>query len=357
MDFRRATALFADPAFDGDPVQIYEPGPDDPPLPPDEPNDCGPESPTGVVEEPLGGFGTTDAPGTTPTKYYVNNVEVRVATERVQYLDVNGRLITESLRDYSRKTVRKAYSSLDKFLAVWNDAEKKQAILEELATQGMFLGKNSPSRSGATTIRSISSVTSLSTSFRSLGEERADRVRKRNVFGKYGEKARAVLDTLLQKYADSGITSVESLEILKVDPLTTHGTPVEIVKLFGGRVGYLAAIRDLEAALYQNAARLHAQRLQSGPRASVNHAQGRRNLRQATRSAFEQLGWMFFLKIFDDREKEMEIVRSDYRSCPTEAFALVGGADRRRRRLMAKLCSTSSTTLLLPKLCRPDAWR
>jgi type I restriction enzyme R subunit len=84
--------------------------------------------------------------------------------------------------------------------------------------------------------------------------ERAERVRKRNVFGKYGDKARAVLEALLQKYADSGIASVESLEILKVDPLRDFGTPVEIIRLFGGRDNYLAAIRDLETALYDKAA-------------------------------------------------------------------------------------------------------
>ena len=84
--------------------------------------------------------------------------------------------------------------------------------------------------------------------------ERAERVKKRNVFGKYGDKARAVLNALLQKYADTGITSVESMDILRVDPLTTFGTPVEIVKIFGGRAEYLAAIREMESELYQKAA-------------------------------------------------------------------------------------------------------
>jgi type I restriction enzyme R subunit len=84
--------------------------------------------------------------------------------------------------------------------------------------------------------------------------ERADKVRKRNVFGAYGDQARAVLEALLQKYADAGIRSVESLEILKVDPLPNLGTPVEIVKLFGGKSAYLAAVRQLETALYQKAA-------------------------------------------------------------------------------------------------------
>jgi type I restriction enzyme R subunit len=245
MDFRRATALFADPSFDGDPVQIYDPGPNDPPVPPDD----DPES--GVVREDPPIFGDPPGPGT--TKYYVNNVEVRVATERVQYLDASGKLITESLKDYSRKTVRQDYASLNVFLTAWNGAEKKQAILEELAAKGVFLdelaGQVGREYDAFDLVCHVAFDQPPLTR-----KERAEKVKKRNVFGKYGEKARAVLDALLQKYADSGITSVESLEILKVDPLTAHGTPVEIVKLFGGRDGYLAAIRELETALYQRAA-------------------------------------------------------------------------------------------------------
>jgi type I restriction enzyme R subunit len=144
MDFKRATSLFADPDFDGDPVQIYEPKGDETVVPPDEPTPFDPDSVQedhppygGNGSDPFGGSGTGD--GSQPTRYYVNNVEVRVATERVQYLDEHGKLITESLKDYSRKTVRQAYASLDAFLTVWNDAEKKQAILEELAAKGVFL--------------------------------------------------------------------------------------------------------------------------------------------------------------------------------------------------------------------------
>jgi type I restriction enzyme, R subunit len=245
MDFRRATALFADPSFDGDPVQIYDPGPEDPPVPPDD----DPESVVVREDPPIIG----DPPGPGTTKYYVNNVEVRVATERVQYLDASGKLITESLKDYSRKTVRQDYASLNDFLTVWNDAEKKQAILEELAAKGVFLDELA--EQVGRQYDAFDLVCHVAFDQPPLTrKERAEKVKKRNVFGKYGEKARAVLDALLQKYADSGITSVESLEILKVDPLTAHGTPVEIVKLFGGRDGYLAAIRELETALYQQAA-------------------------------------------------------------------------------------------------------
>jgi type I restriction enzyme R subunit len=251
MDFKRATALFADPDFDGDPVQIYEPKEGDTVVPPDESTDTAYPEP-GASGDALHD-GPDDSTGDQPTRYYVNNVEVRVATERVQYLDEQGKLITESLKDYSRRTVRQAYATLDAFLTVWNDAEKKQAVLEELAVKGVFLEELA--EQVGRDYDAFDLVCHVAYDAPPLTrKERAEKVKKRNVFGKYGDKARAVLDALLQKYADSGITSVESLEILKVDPLTAHGTPVEIVKLFGGRDGYLAAIRELEAALYRKVA-------------------------------------------------------------------------------------------------------
>lgn len=254
MDFKRATALFADPDFDGDPVQIYEPGPDDPPIPPDDdPGGDGSEQPPGgnggVIVDPPGSGG--GGPGI--TRYVVDNVEVTVATERVQYLDADGKLITESLTDYTRKTVRSAYTSLDDFLSVWNDAERKQVVLEELAAKGVFLDELS--EQVGRDYDAFDLICHVVFDRPPLTRrERAQQVKKKDIFTKYGDKARAVLDALLQKYADAGITSVESLEILKVDPLTSYGTPIEIVKLFGGKPGYLAAIRELETALYQEAA-------------------------------------------------------------------------------------------------------
>lgn len=256
MDFRRATALFADPTFDGDPVQIYEPGPDDPPTPPDDPNDGDND---GEEDGHDGDDGTTDPPiidifpPTGPKKYYVNNVAVTVATERVQYLDEQGKLITESLKDYSRKTLRQTYASLDEFLTVWSEADKKQAILEELATKGVFLDELA--EQVGRDYDAFDLICHVAFDSPPLTrKERAQNVKKRNVFGKYGDRARAVLDALLQKYADVGIKSVESMEILKLDPLRSFGTPVEIIKLFGGKDGYLTALRELEQALYPHAA-------------------------------------------------------------------------------------------------------
>lgn len=138
MDFKQATALFADPAFDGDPVQIYEPGPDEPTAPPEVTTDGGEQDgPEAAILDFLVG---PDAPTErSPTKYYVDDVEVAVATERVQYLGEDGRLITESLKDHSRKALRKEYASLDQFLNAWKGADRKQAILEELASKGVFI--------------------------------------------------------------------------------------------------------------------------------------------------------------------------------------------------------------------------
>jgi type I restriction enzyme R subunit len=167
------------------------------------------------------------------TKYYVDDVEVAVATGRVQYLDASGNLITESLRDYSRRTVRKAYSSLDTFLTARNGAERKQAIIEELTRQGVFLDELAEQVGNE--YDAFDLVCHVAFDEPPLTRrERAERVTKRHVFANYGEQTRAVLQALLDKYADGDVRSVKSLDILKLDPLRAFGTPVEIVKLFGG---------------------------------------------------------------------------------------------------------------------------
>lgn len=253
MDFKRATALFADPDFDGDPVQVYEPKEGETVVPPDN------VTAESEVKENAGLYDTIDNGGAlddnshgTPRKYYVDDVEVRIATERVQYLDADGKLITESLKDYTRRTLRKTYTSLNAFLNAWNDAERKQALVDELATRGVFLDELA--EQVGRDYDAFDLVCHIAFDQRPLTRrERAERMNKRHVFAKYAEQARAVLQALLQKYADSGLRSVESLDILKVDPLTTFGTPIEIVSLFGGKDKYMAAIRLLETELYQAA--------------------------------------------------------------------------------------------------------
>jgi type I restriction enzyme R subunit len=255
MDFKRATALFADPDFDGDPVQIYEPGEGETVVPPDEPPSPGEDEPTGdpMEEQPgpyVPGEGGDSEP---PKRYFVDDVPVSVAIERVQYLDADGKLITESLTDYTRKTVQKSFATLNDFLNRWNSAEQKKALIEELAGQGLFIDELAAQVGND--YDAFDLICHIAYDQPPLTrQERADGVKKRNVFAKYGDKARAVLEALLVKYADSGIESVESMETLKVDPLRGFGTPIEIVQLFGGKDAYRTALRELEDALYTTAA-------------------------------------------------------------------------------------------------------
>jgi type I restriction enzyme R subunit len=251
MDFKRATALFADPHFDGDPVQVYEPKPGESPVPPDERPEA--QLPTGAGFPQLPeGAPLPEVREPTP-KYVVDDVEVSIVSERVQYLDANGKLITESLKDYTRKAVHKAYASLNAFLNAWNDADRKQAVIDELATHGVFLDELAEQVGRDLDAFDLICHVAFDQPPRTR-RERAEKVRKRNVFGKYGDKARAVLEALLDKYAAAGLKSVESLEILKVDPLTKFGTPVEIVHFFGGKQNYVTAIQELETQLYEEAA-------------------------------------------------------------------------------------------------------
>ena len=251
MDFKRATELFADRDFDGDPVSIYEPGKNDPvdPLEGSDGNDAGQED----DEEDTGpwtGPGPVDPP--TGQKVYVDDVEVSVIGERVQFMDENGHLITESARDYSRKGILREYQSLDDFLQRWNSAEQKQAIITELEERGVMfdmLQEAVGREYGAFDLVCHVAFDQPPLTRR----ERADNVRKRDYFTRYGEEARAVLEALLLKYADEGIDDIESMEVLKVQPLSNLGTPIEIVKMFGSKVEYIRALRDLEALLYAEA--------------------------------------------------------------------------------------------------------
>jgi len=254
MDFKRATALFADPDFDGDPVQIYEPGEDDDVVPPDDPADGGEGDPEDVIvfDPPPPEGPDADGPEA-PHRYYVDDVEVSVSVERVQYLDVDGRLITESLMDYSRKAIHGSYATLREFLASWNSADRKKVLLEEMTAQGVFFEELA--ELVGRDYDAFDLICHVAYDQPQLTrQERADGVKKRNVFGKYGDQARAVLEALLDKYADSGIQTVESMEVLLVDPFRGFGTPKEIVDLFGDENAYLAAISELESALYSTAA-------------------------------------------------------------------------------------------------------
>ena len=263
LDFKRATELFSDKDFDGEPVQIYEPGIGEPVAPPEPavpggmPGDAGPPGGASDPLDPLntlgpfaGGSGAADG----PKKYILgNNVTVSVARERVQYLNADGKLITESLRDYTRINLLKKYDSLDEFLQAWQQADRKAALLQELEGQGVLLEAlaDEVAHMGMVDLDPFDLLLHVAYDQPPLTRrERARRVHKRNVFTHYGPVARKVLEALLDKYADEGIATIESNEVFKLQPFTDLGSPVELVRSFGGRPQYLAALQTLERELY-----------------------------------------------------------------------------------------------------------
>jgi type I restriction enzyme R subunit len=254
IDFKKATELFADPAFDGDPVQIYEPGEDDPPVPPDEPaedDDGGDDDRNDPEPQPVL---PPDIENEKRVKYVVGGeVAVYVVAERIQYYGPDGKLITESLKDYTRNAVHKEFASLDAFLRRWNATDKKQVLFDELANQGILLealAEEVEKKSGKT-FDPFDLICHVAFDQPALSrKERADQVKKRDAFAKYGDQARAVLDALLEKYADEGIASIEDIKILTLDPFSRLGTAPELIKSFGGKPAYLQAVQELEQQLY-----------------------------------------------------------------------------------------------------------
>jgi type I restriction enzyme, R subunit len=259
MDFRGATSHFADADFDGEPVQIYQPEGDDPITPPDDapPSDDGED---GIPPEPGEDETIVDGPpditlpleGGGMRKVYVDGVGATIIAERVEYLDENGKLVTESLRDFTKKALKKRFSSLDDFLKRWKDAERKQAIIEELEAEGLPLDPIAEEL--AKDLDPFDLICHVAFDAKPLTRrERADNVKKRDVFAKYGDQARAVLDALLAKYADEGVLNLEDTEILRIPPLSGLGMPAQLIKAFGGRNGFVEAVHEMQSALYSEA--------------------------------------------------------------------------------------------------------
>jgi len=179
----------------------------------------------------------------------LGDVTVYVISERVQYYGPEGKLITESLKDYTRSTVLKDYGSLDEFLRRWNKADRKAAIIKELEAQGLLLepladevGKD---------FDPFDLICHVAFDQPPLTRrERAEHVKKRNYFTKYSAQAQQVLETLLDKYQDTGLENIEDIKILTLDPFKNMGTASELVSAFGGKPAYLAALYELENQLY-----------------------------------------------------------------------------------------------------------
>ncbi|MDG1301229.1 MAG: DEAD/DEAH box helicase family protein [Opitutae bacterium] len=262
VDFRKATNHFADPDFDGDPVQIYEPGEDDPMDPPED-EETPPWSPDGdTSDEDPGEY--SDPPTIPPgpggggkpeprEKIYVDGVPVKVVAERVEYLDESGKLVTESLKDFTKKALKKRFATLEDFLTTWNDAERKQAIIDELTAEGLSLdpladevGKD---------LDPFDLICHIAFDQPPLTRhDRAENVRKRDPFTKYGDQARKVLEALLAKYEDEGVLAIDDPKLLKVAPFSEIGLPLQLIKEFGGRKDFEEAVHEMQDALYQGEA-------------------------------------------------------------------------------------------------------
>lgn len=267
LDFKKATELFADERFDGIPEKVLDTTPENIADPEsdfeeklEEISEHDEEQVTGVDEPPAPPYQVTDTDDVGPLpeedekkirKFHVNGVAVGVIAQRVQYYDADGKLVTESFKDYTRKTLLKEYASLDDFTRKWQDAARKEAIIHELEQQGIIwevlaeeVGKDlDPFDMLCHVVYGQPPLTR---------KERAENVRKRNYFTKYSEAAQAVLDNLLDKYADAGVQEIESIQVLKLKPFDSMGTLPEIIKTgFGDRNGYNQALSELENEIYQ----------------------------------------------------------------------------------------------------------
>lgn len=267
LDFKKATELFADERFDGIPEKVMDTTPEDIADPEsdfeeklEEISEHDEEQVTGVDEPPAPPYQVTDTDDVGPLpeedekkirKFHVNGVAVGVIAQRVQYYEADGKLVTESFKDYTRKTLLKEYASLDDFTRKWQDADRKEAIIHELEQQGIIweilaeeVGKDlDPFDMLCHVVYGQPPLTR---------KERAENVRKRNYFTKYSEAAQAVLDNLLDKYADAGVQEIESIQVLKLKPFDSMGTLPEIIKTgFGDRNGYNQALSELENEIYQ----------------------------------------------------------------------------------------------------------
>jgi len=278
LDFKKATELFADKKFDGEAVKIMESSPQDiidndngtfideltsdqalenttsvdyPDISADEQGvndgDLGHHS-SGEINADWG----EDENEKRFIKFQVSGVSVKKMAERVQYYDTDGKLVTESFKDYTRNTIKKQFTSLDDFTRKWHAAERKQTIIDELANEGVIWQalENDISKD----LDPFDLICHVAFDQPPLTrKERANNVKKRNYFTKYSNKAQTVLNALLDKYADAGVTEIESIHVLKVQPFDQMGKPMEIAKqAFGGRKEYDQAITDLEVQLYSD---------------------------------------------------------------------------------------------------------
>lgn len=248
IDFRNATRLFADADFDGEPV-VIKTTQGDIPTDEDEPDFSENDFPNDENEGSATDISIDDNDTSHPPKYYVNDVSVKVINERVLYYGPDGKLITESLVDYSKKEIRKKYNTLDAFLQTWDKAEQKKAVIEELRNAGIFIDELQDEVSKDMDIFDLICHVAFDAPALTR-KERANNVMKKNYFTKYGEKARQVLVALLDKYASEGIENLEDITVLKLPEFQQYGSLKEIINAFGGKKQYQEAVEELAKELY-----------------------------------------------------------------------------------------------------------
>lgn len=260
IDFRNVTDLFADPDFDGDPIRVKpvteatdlgaivdEEEQDTTPIIDDETGEELEITPPIRYPEPEP---ITGGPREPRLKVYVNGVDVSVLISREMYFDNEGKPITTSLKDHTRELIKGEYASLDDFLNRWNSTDKKEIIIKELEDQGVMIEALRDAVNHQVDLFDLICHVAFDQPPLTR-KERANNVKKRDYFTKYGTEARKVLETLLDKYADEGIANIESMNVLKVQPLTSYGSPMEIINHFGNKANYLVAIKELGTELYR----------------------------------------------------------------------------------------------------------
>ncbi|MDK0915435.1 DEAD/DEAH box helicase family protein [Clostridium perfringens] len=244
MDFRNASRLFADPDWDGEPTQIYEPKDEEDIVPPSKVYKDGE---TEILGDDINlGGKTSENHG----KYFINDEKVKVISERVQYYDKDGKLITESIKDYSKKNILNEFATLDNFLNRWNKEEKKEVIIEELKEHGVLL-EALRDEVGNDNIDDFDLICHIAFDKKPLTKsERANNVKKRGYLYKYSDMAQNVLEKLLEKYMNEGIRNLEDTKILELEDFKEFGSPLKIVKLFGNKKKYIEAVKELEKEIY-----------------------------------------------------------------------------------------------------------
>jgi type I restriction enzyme R subunit len=262
LDFRNATDLFADKDFDGDPIRV---------KPVSQEEDLSlvvieeEENTVTVLDEASGEEIVFENPkirypnpenqslvNEPREKVYVNGIDVSVLVSREMYFDQHGKPITTSLKDHTKEIIKEKFASLDDFLNKWNTTDRKEAIIQELKEQGIMIDALYDAVDKQVDLFDLICHVAFDQPPLTR-KERANNVKKRNYFTKYGEKARKILETLLDKYADEGVENIESIEVLRVKPFDEYGSPIEIISHFGDKQHYLNAVKELETELYKQA--------------------------------------------------------------------------------------------------------